>query len=149
MAKTKWQDDFPERAEEYARQGLDDKQIAHNLGISERTYYFYQERYPQFLQAIKRGKAPVDDEVENALLKRALGYEYEEVRTETLRAPDGKDFKVLKVTKITKLILPDVTAQIFWLKNRRPDQWRDKKQIDLPEGVKFTFNVSQDGNGKD
>ena len=58
--------------------------------------------------------------VENALLKRALGYDYEEVKTET------ENGVVTKVTTITKQVVPDVTAQIFWLKNRRPDKWRDK-----------------------
>lgn len=123
MAKTKYKDDFPERAKKYAQKGLTDEQIAHNLGISVNTYYVYQEKYPQFLQAIKAGKAPVDDEVESALLKRALGYEYDEVRTETLTTGNTRQ------TVISKQVLPDVTAQIFWLKNRRPEDWRDRQDL--------------------
>lgn len=62
--------------------------------------------------------------VENALLKRALGYSYEEVTTEIEEMADGSQKKHVKRT--TKMVPPDTTAQIFWLKNRRPDKWRDK-----------------------
>lgn len=82
--------------EGWARDGLTDEQIASNVGIGVRTLYEWKEKYPQILQALKKGKEVVDYQVENALLNNAL---------------DG-----------------DTTAQIFWLKNRRPDKWRDKPQ---------------------
>lgn len=71
----------------------------------------------------KKGKEVVDIEVENALLKRALGYSYEEKKVEV--SEEGT-----KVTKTIKEVVPDTTAQIFWLKNRRPDRWRDKQDIE-------------------
>lgn len=114
--------------EGWARDGLTDEQIAHNIGIAGRTYYEWQERFPQFAQAIKKGKAPVDIQVENALLKRALGYEYEETTTEIIENPDGTKRKHIK--KVTKMVLPDTLAQFFWLKNRRPDKWRDKPAVE-------------------
>ena len=64
--------------------------------------------------------------MENALLKRALGYEAEETTTE-IREENGKKTKYIK--KTMRHVLPDTTAQIFWLKNRRPDKWRDKHEI--------------------
>lgn len=106
--------------EGYAREGLTDEQIARKIGIAPGTLYEWFKSYPEIYEALKRGKAPVDMEVENALLKRARGYEYEEVITEVYG--DGKKH----VKKIKKHVPPDVTAQIFWLKNRRPDKWRDK-----------------------
>lgn len=117
-----------------ARDGLTDELICQKIGIGARTFYEWMERFPQMAQAIKRGKAPVDIEVENALLKRALGYEYEEVTTETEEIPIGKpdengERQILLKTKtkrVVKQVVPDVTAQIFWLKNRKPEQWRDK-----------------------
>ena len=117
-----------------ARDGLTDELICKKIGIGARTFYEWMERFPQMAQAIKRGKAPVDIEVENALLKRALGYEYEEVTTETEEIPIGKpdengERQILMKTKtkrVVKQVVPDVTAQIFWLKNRKPEQWRDK-----------------------
>lgn len=106
--------------EGWARNGLTDDQIAHNCGCSVRTLYEWKEKYPQISQALKRGKEVVDLEVENALLKSALGFTYDEVMTE--QSDDGIKKRVTK-----KMVLPNVTAQIFWLKNRRPEQWREKQ----------------------
>lgn len=108
----------------WARDGLTDEQIAKNIGIAVRTYYEWQERFPQFRQAIKKGKAPVDIEVENALLKRALGYEYEETITEIEEVAEGRQKKHIR--RIRKHMPPDVGAIVFWLKNRKPGKWRDK-----------------------
>lgn len=110
--------------EGWARDGLSDEQIVHNMGIGLRTYYEWQERFPQFAQAVKKGKAPVDIEVENALLKRALGYDYEETITEADET--GGVITRKHVRKIKKHMPPDVGAIVFWLKNRRPGRWRDK-----------------------
>lgn len=108
----------------WARDGLTDEQIAKNIGIAPRTYYEWQERFPQFRQAIKKGKAPVDVQVENALLKRALGYEYEETITEIEEVEEGRQKKHIR--RIKKHMPPDVGAIVFWLKNRKPGRWRDK-----------------------
>lgn len=132
MAKSKYHPDFPLRAQDYARQGMIDTEIAAKLGISEKTYYDYQKKYPQFLQAIKAGKAPVDVEVENALLKRARGYEYEEVTVEYAPAKKGEKAQATRVKKVTKQVIPDTRAQEFWLKNRRSGFWRDRQDIEFP-----------------
>lgn len=106
--------------EGWARDGLTDEQIAHNIGISRGTLYDWKKAYPDISNALKRGKDVVDIEVENALLKRAMGYDYVEERVEV--NGNGKR----KVTQTTKHVPGDTTAQIFWLKNRRADRWRDK-----------------------
>ena len=143
--KTKYEDDFPARAEDYARQGMIDKEIAKKLGISEKLFYDYQMRYLQFLQAIKRGKAPVDFEVENILLKKVRGFEYDETHIEYKDLPvKGKDKpKPTAVKMIKKLVIPSDTAIIFWLKNRRPKKWRDKQGIEISgedeEPIKIEF----------
>lgn len=104
--------------EGWARDGLTDEQIAKNMGISVATLYNWKNTYLEILEALKKGKEVVDTIVENALLKRALGYRYDEVTIE-----DGIETK-----RVTKEVQPDTTAQIFWLKNRRPDKWRDKQK---------------------
>ena len=109
----------------WARDGLIDEQIAHNCGISAGTLYDWKNRFPQIAEALKKGKAVVDVQVENALLKRALGYETVEEMTE--EGPDGT-----KIRTMRKRVPPDVTAQIFWLKNRMPDRWRDKPAPPAP-----------------
>ena len=111
----------------WARDGLTNDQIAHNMGVSLRTFMDWLNRFPSISAHLKAGKAPVDYEVENALLKSALGFEYEETITEIEELPGGKQKK--QIRKVKKYAPPNSTAQIFWLKNRRPDRWRDKQDI--------------------
>ena len=106
--------------EGWARDGLTDEQIAKNAGIKTATLYNWRGRFPQLDAAIKKGKAPVDLEVENALLKRALGYDWEEKTTEV----DSAGKKHVRV--VTRHVPPDVGAICFWLKNRKPRNWRER-----------------------
>lgn len=223
--------------EGWARDGLTDEQIAHNMGIRRETLYDWKKKYPNISNALKKGKEIVDIEVENALLKRALGYEYTETTRERIvdsrqkkrhggeTALTEKEWEIAKayfdgqccycgasvtltkdhlqplksdgtmevnnivpacqrcnsskkdknwlawyqqqefyrserakkiseyitfassmrvigcdddlvITKeVTKFVAPDTTAQIFWLKNRRPDKWRDKQEIGVEGNV--------------
>ena len=111
--------------EGWARDGLTDKQIANKIGISEKTLYEWKKKYGELCKSLKRGKEVIDRQVENALLKRALGYTYDEITECT----DDKGRTSTKV--ITKQVIPDVTAQIFWLKNRKPDKWREKRELEV------------------
>ncbi|HIT02508.1 MAG TPA: helix-turn-helix domain-containing protein [Candidatus Enterenecus merdae] len=106
--------------EGWARDGLTEEQIAHNMGVNVKTLWQWKKTYDPIGSAIKKGKAPVDIEVENALLKRALGYEYTEERIE-ISAKDGQ-----KVVQTVKHVPPDVGAIVYWLKNRKREYWRDK-----------------------
>ena len=221
------------RLEGWARDGLTDEQIAHNIGIAPKTLYEWKKRYGEICKALKKGKEVVDIQVENALLKRALGYEYQEEIYERIKdtgqakrhrhngvqqltaqqwemckaffedrccycgvggnltkdhlqplsagglmsvsnivpacqscnsskkdhqwrswyerqkfymanranriteyiafasrlqeaGPDVQDGELTLTKRVHKSVVPDVAAQIFWLKNRRPDKWRDK-----------------------
>lgn len=108
------------KIEGWARDGLTDEQIAGNIGVNVRTLYEWRNKYPQITQALKQGKEVVDRQVENALLRSALGYDYEEEAV--TNAGD-----VVTVQKYSK---PNTTAQIFWLKNRKPKDWRDRQEIE-------------------
>lgn len=116
------------KIEGWARDGLTDEQISHNIGIHPSTLYEWQKKYPEITEALKKGKEVIDRQVENALLKRALGYEYEEIKQIIEKDEKGRDRK--RVEKITRHVLPDTTAQIFWLKNRKPNEWRDKRDVE-------------------
>lgn len=238
MAKGKYQEWLtPEgliKLEGWARDGLTDEQIAKNIGISVGTLYDWKIKYPDFSETLKKGKDVVDREVENALLKRAKGFEYDEVTYERitdtgeakrhdgiqeltqqewemcqayfghkccycggvgeltkdhlLALKNGGRMEVLNIVpacrscnsskkdrqwqewytkspnfdktryerivkyisfaadmrdiiksdaegqlvvtrKVRKMVLPDTTAQIFWLKNRKPKAWRDKQDV--------------------
>lgn len=112
--------------EGWARCGLTDEQIAKNMGIAPSTLYEWKKKSKEFSESLKKGKEVVDFEVENALLKRALGYEYEEETYE-----NG-----ILTKKVKKQVAPDTTAQIFWLKNRQTKKWRDKVEIADNDAIK-------------
>ena len=117
------------KIEGWARDGLTDKQIAEQkIGVNESTLHRWKKTQPQVMQALKRGKEVVDRQVENALLKNALGFEYEETKTYITVNPDGT--KSQRVEKTKKVQRPDTTAGIFWLKNRKPGVWRDRQQLE-------------------
>jgi DNA-binding XRE family transcriptional regulator len=134
MAKGKYEKWITEEGlvllEGWARDGLTDEQIAHNVGVSRSTLNDWKKKYPDISDALKKGKEVVDLQVENALLKRALGYAYEEVTEESQWNEKAKQYELVITKRVKKRQAPDTTAQIFWLKNRRPDKWRDKQDVE-------------------
>lgn len=126
----------------WARDGLSDEQIADNMGISVRTLYRWKNEYCQLCHALKKGKDAADREIENALFKRAKGYDYKEVREET------KDGKVVKRIVTTKHIPGDTTAQIFWLKNRKPEHWGGGNGFS-DEETEVSIYIPDNGRGAD
>jgi hypothetical protein len=154
MAKGKYEEWLqPEKLlliEGWARDGLTDEQIAFNMDIGTTTLYRWKNDYREIRESLKRGKDVVDRLVENALLKRALGYKYDEVTYEQVSCKPYEDEHgnirehVLEVTKkVIKEVHPDTTAQIFWLKNRKPEEWRDKQNIEHSgeTGVKIINDI--------
>lgn len=132
------------KIEGWARDGLTDKQIAINIGVSERTFTEWKKKFPSIYSALKKGKEVVDRQVENALLKKALGYEHDEntykvITTKEKRVEERNGKKVtievpvqkeVLVKRTTKHVAPDTGAAAFWLKNRKPDVWRDKRETE-------------------
>lgn len=122
--------------EMWARDGLTDEQIAHNLGIAVASFYNYKNDHIEFLEALKKGKEVADYEVENALFNKALGYNATVRKAFKVKEVLYENGKRLKETERIEYadeeihIPADTTAQIFWLKNRRPDKWRDKQETE-------------------
>lgn len=106
----------------WARDGLTDEELAKRMGINVSTLYDWKNKFPEFSEALKINKEIADYEVENALRKRALGYSYEEV-TEKYEGGYCVERK-----RTVKHVPADTTAQIFWLKNRQPEKWRNNPQ---------------------
>lgn len=121
--EAEWKDKL-EVVKGWARDGLSNEQIAHNMGISTTTLYEWQNKYPEFADALSKSKEVVDREVENALYKKAVGY--------TVKIPQQKVLKDGTIVDYmqTIYIQPDVTAQKFWLVNRMPEKYRDKQQLE-------------------
>ena len=116
--------------EGWARNGLTLEDIAHNLGIAKTSLITYKKKHKELADAIECGKEVADIRVENALYKRAVGFTQTEKRYIKCKNEDGSD----EVREVEEEITyqPDVTAIIYWLKNRKPDKWRDKV---IPEEV--------------
>lgn len=158
MAKSKWED-VKEKlilVEGWAREGLTDEQIAHNLGIGKTAFYKYKRNYAEFANSLKKGKEVIDFEVENALLKRALGYKYTEVTKERMIRKDERGqplvdihgfpvYEMVVTKTVKKEVAPDTTAQIFWLKNRKPTEWRDKRDVEHSGSINNDVTIKIDG----
>lgn len=109
--------------ERWAGDGLTDKDIYANLGIKHSAFYDYLNQHAEFSEALKRGKVVAIQKVENALFKKATGYEFTETSHE--ESTDDKGVQVTEKTTV-KHIPPSDVAMIFFLKNRKPDDWADK-----------------------
>jgi hypothetical protein len=121
---TDYDPDYVRQAEKLCRLGATDQEIADFFEVSVRTIYRWKGEHDEFCQSLKAGKAEADDRVERSLFARANGYEHDEVDIRVL----GQE---IVQTKIRKFYPPDTTAAIFWLKNRRPGDWREKQDVVL------------------
>lgn len=110
----------------WARAGLTDKEIAENMKIAYSTFRVWRDKNSALSAALKESKDIADFNVENSLYKRANGYEYTEVTKEIKMNPKTGNYELMITKEVTKQIVPDTTAQIFWLKNRQPNKWREK-----------------------
>lgn len=115
--------------EGWARDGLTEEQIYTNLGVSHTTFNKWKNEKIELVEALKKGKEVIDRQVENALLRAALGYGYQE-DTVTNKG---------EVVSLNKVQHPNTTALIFWLKNRKPKDWRDKQEIAHEGSMSVTF----------
>ena len=135
--------------EGWATDGLIDVEIAKNIGVTVKTLYEWEKRFPQIRDALKKGKEVVDRKVENALLQRALGIK--ETIKEPIKLKETLYENGRKVKETEKVVMaekelyfpPDVTAQIFWLKNRKPEEWRDKREAEpaKEEGITIIDDI--------
>lgn len=111
----------------WCRRGLSKEQIAENLGISLQSFDNYVKRYEEFADAVAEGAEELEIHIENALVKRALGYSYKEVTRErklVVNPETGEQEYKLVVTKsVTKHVVPDVGAQQYYLEHRAPKRW--------------------------
>lgn len=128
-----------EQIEKWAKLGLSDRQIAKNMGIGRSTFYEWKKKYKDISDTLDKGKAIVNEEVENALLKKALGFKYKEQQAIKVKEIyyDEKGRKCqkedVKIVEVEKEVLADTVAIKFWLVNRERERWSDnpnKVEID-------------------
>ena len=120
----------------WARDGLTDEDIAHNIGISRSTLKEWKKKIPAISATLNTNKAIADIRVENALFKKAIGCTVKEKVISKIKNPDGTVTETERT--VERELPPDTTAGIFWLKNRKPKDWRDKQVVELSGNVGMT-----------
>lgn len=128
---TKYKPEYARIAQKMARLGATDIEVADALGIVKDTFYRWVSDRKEFSDSLKLGKAESDKRVERSLYSRANGYEHDEI---DIRVCDGQ----IVQTPIRKHYPPDPTSMIFWLKNRKPEEWRDKQDLEHSGSVQIT-----------
>lgn len=137
-----YSDQVCETARKVALLGATDAEIADIIGVDIATLYRWKNQFPEFCEAIKAGKVNADDRVERSLFQRAVGYTFDTVKI----VADSKSGTSLSVPH-REHVPPDTTACIFWLKNRRKDEWRDKQEVEHSGAIDVTASA-EDGKRK-
>lgn len=133
----KYSEEIIEMICKYLKQGATITTTCETVGISRETFYDWVNKKPDVSDAIKKAMAVPDKRVENALYKSAtMGHRYKEKEFKGINA--GEKIKMVLVKTVTKVIPPNVTAQIFWLKNRNPKDWKDRYEQALSGNVDIT-----------
>lgn len=117
-----------------AEKGFTNREIALKLGVDERTLYNWHKKYPNLFQTLKDEKNIADSKVEASLYERARGYSVKEVKLF-----QDKNGEIVE-HEIIKHYPPDPTSMIFWLKNRQPNKWRDKQEIEQTQEIKVNID---------
>lgn len=125
---SKFRPEFIEQSRKLAMLGLTDAEMAQVFDVSEQTLNAWKKEKPGFLESLKSGKVIADAEVTASLFHRATGYEHPE---DDIRVVNGE----IVITPTIKHYPPDPTSMIFWLKNRQPDKWREKREDKGAEDV--------------
>ena len=123
---TAYQPEFVEQAEKLAKLGATDMEIADFFEVDVRTINRWKITHPEFCQSLKEGKDEADAKVIRSLFQRATGFEHDSVK---IFCQEGQVIEA----PFREFVVPDTTACIFWLKNRRSKEWRDKTEVDLVE----------------
>lgn len=125
--------------------------VAKKMGTTIQTLRHWKKTYPEIAEAISESKEELDYKIENALVKRALGYTTTDVKT-IISPPDKDGNRKIRVEKTEKEVPPDTTAIMAWLNNRKPDQWkrnRDNVYQTNDNDSKITVNIIRHGKDED
>lgn len=120
---SKYKAEYVEQAQKLTQLGATDAELADFFKVTISTISLWKVRHAEFSEALKLGKEVADKRVEGALYSRALGYSHEDTDVRVIKG------KLVK-TALIRHYPPDTTAAIFWLKNRKPEEWRDKQETE-------------------
>lgn len=148
--RTKYDADFhPKQALKYSLLGLTDSQMSGAFEIDEATLNRWKIKYPDFCESIKKGKFEADANVVSTLYKRALGHTQKNRKPFKVKQIDpgtGKLYDTIEFAEEEVYFPPDIVATLFWLKNRQPEQWRDKKEIEIDDKREIDTSLLSDSS---
>jgi hypothetical protein len=137
-----FKDEYCDLAKKYCLLGAIDQDLADFFNVCIATIQNWKLKHPKFVKAIREGKAVADAKVAESLFHRACGYKHPDTHFSVVSDGQGEGSHVEK-EEIVKHYPPDSTACIFWLKNRRPDRWTDKKDVEAKINVNDTINYDK------
>ena len=122
-ANSKYKVEYNQRTYDLALIGYTNKEIAKAFEVSEPAFYGWLHKYPELKKALDKARESADAKVANALFRRAIGFTHKDTHFASYQ---GEIYS----QEYDKYLPPDVTAGMWWLKNRRPQNWSDKKVIE-------------------
>lgn len=142
---TKFKQEFIQQAQALCDLGATDEEMAAFFQVDTRTLYRWKLDNEEFCQAIKAGKSRADDRIERSLFQKASGFYFKE--EQAIKIKSGQFEETVEVVPVERYAPPDTTAMIFWLKNRRKVQWRDKQEVEVEAKGAITVRHKWGGNG--
>jgi hypothetical protein len=143
---SKYKEEYCYQAEKLCRLGAKDTELAEFFGISVSTLNLWKLKHEDFSESLKKGKIISDVSVSESLFTKANGFKYMEEIGFKCKSYDeqGRQVEHVETKMVAKYMPPDTTACIFWLKNRRPDLWRDKPKEDEDDNRQELYKAIAD-----
>lgn len=135
---TKYDPAINEWVEKICKLSATDEELAEFLAVDVATINRWKKEHPEFCESIKKGKEYADANVADRLYQRAMGYEHDHVELKVVTLPGKNAGSEVEEVKVRKVYPPDSTAAIFWLKNRKPKQWREKQEVEFKGVIPVT-----------
>jgi len=140
---TKYKAEYAKQAAKLCELGATDEELAEFFEVDRATIYRWKHDQPKFCDALKIGKSASDSRVEQSLYHRAIGYTFDSEKVMTV-AQGNNMGSVIERVPIREHVPPDVTAGIFWLKNRKPTEWRDKQEVEHSGSIAVNIDLDHD-----
>lgn len=132
---TKYKPEYASIAKKICELGGTDVEVAEALEIHAATLYRWRNEHKAFCEALKAGKNKADDRVEMSLYRKAVGYTFDSVKIFQFQ---GEEL----IVPYKEIVHPDTTAAIFWLKNRRKDEWRANPESETDSNKDTSININ-------
>jgi hypothetical protein len=131
---TSFKPEYVQQAEKLSALGLTDAEMADVFGVAVRTLHRWKTDSEEFCHALKSGKSHADERVVRSLYQKATGYDY--IEQQAIKIKVAQYEERVEVVDVERHAPAETTAAIFWLKNRKPSEWRDKTEVENTVNVR-------------